>query len=876
MSSVNRPVEGTLEEYSQSIANLTPQTAKEVISSLPRKDPEIFGLLLHSLVMKLVSLSSESSNELAKNLDLILSSLKDVEDTISILFLLLENFSSKKDEIHRLSILEMLRKQDFSIMNVVNLLYKSDMDGLVLDIMRNKEEMVDEFIREIVKIDNPTVSRNVSAILPGLSPRNFVNYASFMFLFESENYHLRNCMIDIIEILMLHFKEQSIIEPIRELTGYVSERLSDVNFYVRSKALGCIGNLFKNECVLKDQRNMLIREIVERVRDKTVIVRKKCINLLGQILLNHPFRDRATLEKTASNAREDGNKAIEDDFNEFVELMESALALVVSLLDYNFKTDINEISAFIKIAYLLKLRGSRQGVHKILGVVFTKERQVVIDVFKEILSKRGDVLYEFIGDRAFEVILGHLDVDEKAVYKNIYEGHRVFESIYVLKQIRKPISESNALALLQHVTGILFSSKDEEELNINVRNYVNTLCIVRNLKHRVEHNHEILSLAIKNLIKMVFFERSMIKATVGLFYSISSNPEKTVGKFLKNLCLCKSTLKMVDSAGWIALNQFYLLERLERRLKGGGYRGRLSLGNSSILVDDGLRERRKSLEEGRRSSLGRLSIDRNASFSDRLSLKFDELEDALRSKTDEEVADFFFYLKEREVLYSETSMLHQFIPLLKASLESLNPEIQAVAFSSLFKCMLVSSEFFNEHISVLESALNHPNLAVRNIAIVSLHDFLVFYNSSVDSSLLFDKLGDREVSKNALLAVFNLLQKNIIRIKNNSVKLVALLFDKDLGIVVKTMIKSFSSNNNVISVIFYETYLSRLGSEHVKFLASFVGAGIQESLFLKCMKNCPSTDALGKLKVVFESFELSEKFIKENMFRDEMKQLLEQ
>lgn len=873
----------TLERYSQLIADLTPQTTKNTISLLPDKDPEVLRLLLHTLVARLAGLSSESSNELAKNLDLILGLLKGIEDKVSILFLLLENLPNRRDEVHRLSVLEMLRRQDFSVMNIINLLYKSDTDALVLDILRNKEEMIADFIREATRVDNATATRNVASILPRLGPEYFVNYTSFMFLFESESYQLRNCMIDIIEMLVLHFKEESRIENIRELAEHVSERLCDSNFYVRSKALGCIGNLFKSECVLKDQRNHLIRGILERIKDKTVIVRKRCISLLGQILLNHPFRDRATLERSSDNSQEccelghgaaGHTKAIEDDFNEFTELMESALASIVSLLNYNLKTDINEISAFIKIAYLLRLNGSRQAVHKILGIVFTKERQIVIDVFREIFSKRGDVLYEFIGDRAFEVILGCLDVDEKAIYKSIYSGHRIFESTYVLKQIRKPISESNALVLLQHVTSILFGSRNEEELGVNVRSYLNALCIMRNLRNRVEYNHEILTIATKNLIKMVFFERSVIKATVGLFYSISSNPEKTVGKFLKNLCLCKSTLKLVDSVGWIALNQFYLLERLERRLKSGAHTGRLSLGNS--MVDESLREKRKSLEESRRSSLGRLSVDKGTSFSDRLSLKLGEMEDALRNKTDEEVADFFFYLKEREMLYSDTSMLHQLLPLVKTSLASSNPEVQAVGFSSLFKCMLVSSEFFNENIGVLADGLNHPSLSVRNIAVISLHDFLIFYNSSIDSSLLFDKLGDREVSKNALLAAFNLLQKNIIRIKNNSVKLVALLFDEDLGSIVRTMVKAFSSNNNTISTMFYETYLSHLGTEYVRFLAPFVGASIQESLFLKCMKNCSPSDGLCRLKAVFESFELSEKFIKDNMFREEMRGLTEQ
>jgi hypothetical protein len=112
----------------------------------------------------------------------------------------------------------------------------------------------------------------------------------------------------------------------------------------------------------------------------------------------------------------------------------------------------------------------------------------------------------------------------------------------------------------------------------------------------------------------------------------------------------------------------------------------------------------------------------------------------------------------------------------------------------------------------------------------------------------------------------------MIRIKSNSVKLISLLFDDNLGNIIKTMIKSFANNNNIISVIFYEIYLSQLGPEYVKFLASFINQSIQESLFLKCLKSDNSDE---KLKAVFDAFELSEKFVKENSFRPELAKLIE-
>jgi len=55
-------------------------------------------------------------------------------------------------------------------------------------------------------------------------------------------------------------------------------------------------------------------------------------------LINHPFKNKSTLEKEENP---DKNSKFDQDFNEFTELMERSLQSIVSLLDYNLKTDIN-------------------------------------------------------------------------------------------------------------------------------------------------------------------------------------------------------------------------------------------------------------------------------------------------------------------------------------------------------------------------------------------------------------------------------------------------------------------------------------------------------------------------------------------------------
>jgi hypothetical protein len=295
-----------------------------------------------------------------------------------------------------------------------------------LEILKIKPDLTDDFLRESIKIENNIVQKNIELILPHLDLKYFINYRSFLFLFENDSHYSRNCLLDLFELLIIYFKTTGNIEAIKELTVLISERLSDSNLYVRSKSLSVISNLFKKECILKDQRNDLIKDSMSRIRDKTVIVRKKSINLLSQILLNHPFKDKTSLERSnnadiANNEKSKKSLGVKDkmneDFNVFVDLMESSLKLIVSLLDCDLKTDLIEISSFIKLSYLFKVKGSKDAIYKMLGLVFTKDKQIIIDVFKEILTRRGKILYEFINDRAAEVILSNLEIDENRYLK---------------------------------------------------------------------------------------------------------------------------------------------------------------------------------------------------------------------------------------------------------------------------------------------------------------------------------------------------------------------------------------------------------------------------------------------------------------------------
>ncbi|KAI5169723.1 hypothetical protein PAEPH01_0944 [Pancytospora epiphaga] len=865
------------------ISEMTAMSASKVLDMIIHRNmaPDAFRKSIYDFVLKAVTLDKAGQGILSPLVPALLNLLKDFDDRAPLLFLLLENLRNKKEEDLRIRILEMLEDSSFTTSSVVGLLYKSEVSDLIIEILGTQHhDFTDDFIRSSLKLTDTNVLKNLSQILPRFSAKHFINYNSFMFMSENEHYAIRCCLLDIIENLIVFFKEQNNVESIRELLEHIKEHLNDVNFYVRGRALGCIANLFRQECILKDQRNSLVREIIGRVKDRTVIVRKKSVNILSQILINHPFRDRENLERvdgTCSNTMEVvGSKCqMEEDFDEFVGLMELALNAVEMLLEYDLKTDAIEIVNFIKVSYILKIRGAEQALRRILGLVFTKDKQVVIDAFREITGVRMEAIYEFIDDRAFDEILKHVNLDDKMLFKNFYSGHMALESSYILSKLPIKISEENGLVLLSHATSILFGSRDAEDLTGNNAMYGHVLEILMRMKGRIQHSSEILRIASKNIIKMLFFEYSLIKSTIQLFYVISLNPEKNCLKLLKNLCLCKSTLKILDCVGWIAISQYYLFERLEHNLKGQDSKKsiviegvgaekldefRRSLGREGLAI---LREKRKSLEETRRLSLGATA---------KMSLRFDSLTETLRDKTDEEVADFFFFLREKEVLYSETSLLHQFVPLIIDSCSSSSVQIQIIAYLTLNRLMLTSSVFFNENFELFRNSLFHEHPTVKNNAIIALHDFVILYGSSFDTSLVFNCLDDSTINKNTALIIHSLLNKNVIRIRNNGVRLMSYLFDSGIGVIVADIIKKLSTSNNVMSILFYETFLSTLNIEHLEYLCNFISPSIHESLFLKCLSSGGSAD---RIKCLYKNLTISDKFIEEHSYREDVKVLLE-
>ena len=69
----------------------------------------------------------------------------------------------------------------------------------------------------------------------------------------------------------------------------VEERFKDNSSFVRSKVLSTLSLLIKKNFILFSHRLHILQLAVDRLYDKSIIVRKKALQLLNDILSFHPF-----------------------------------------------------------------------------------------------------------------------------------------------------------------------------------------------------------------------------------------------------------------------------------------------------------------------------------------------------------------------------------------------------------------------------------------------------------------------------------------------------------------------------------------------------------------------------------------------------------
>ncbi|KAJ2958011.1 hypothetical protein NQZ79_g6363 [Umbelopsis isabellina] len=243
----------------------------------------------------------------------------------------------------------------------------------------------------------------------------------------------------------------------------------------------------------------------------------------------------------------------------------------------------------------------------------------------------------------------------------------------------------------------------------------------------------------------------------------------------------------------------------------------------------------------------------------------DELEQ-VGGNADDDIGDAVSFMREREILFGNDSLLARYGPLLTEICTRnkvyTDHSLQITATLALSKFMCVSSDFCESHLQLLFTILEKSkNPVIRSNLVIALGDMAVCFSTLIDEniSFLYNRLADEDtlVKKNALMVLTHLILNGMIKIKGQIGEMAKCLEDPEPRIadLAKLFFSELASKDNAIYNNLPDI-ISNLSNPETR---------IEEEPFRKIMKFLFSFDFAEKgklqksqkpeLKTVIEEFE---------------------
>ncbi|CAA22886.1 condensin complex non-SMC subunit Cnd1 [Schizosaccharomyces pombe] len=219
--------------------------------------------------------------------------------------------------------------------------------------------------------------------------------------------------------------------------------------------------------------------------------------------------------------------------------------------------------------------------------------------------------------------------------------------------------------------------------------------------------------------------------------------------------------------------------------------------------------------------------------------------DLITGTSEDDFSEAMTFIRERELLYGENSLLSRFAPLvveLCSNHKSHNNQSLLLAASlTLSKFMCLSNNFCMEHLPLLITILEKcDNPIIRNNLVIGLADLTVCFNHFIDeiSEYLYRRLMDEEssVKKTCFMTLAFLILAGQIKVKGQLGIMARSLEDEDARIsdLARMFFTDFAAKDNSVYNNFIDIFsvLSRSAEEQdeddakfkriIRFLTSFI------------------------------------------------------
>lgn len=231
----------------------------------------------------------------------------------------------------------------------------------------------------------------------------------------------------------------------------------------------------------------------------------------------------------------------------------------------------------------------------------------------------------------------------------------------------------------------------------------------------------------------------------------------------------------------------------------------------------------------------------NASPAKSAGVDQDEL-DLIGGTTEDDFTEAMTHIRERELLYGESSLLSNFGPMVTEICSNntayQDEDLQAAATLCMAKLMCVSSEYCEKNLPLLITILERSHNAVtRSNVVIALGDMAVCFNHLIDENtdFLYRRLNDSDASvkRTCLMTLTFLILAGQVKVKGQLGEMAKCLEDSDKRIadLSRMFFTELATKDNAVYNHFIDMF-SLLSAEKdleedslkriIKFLSSFI------------------------------------------------------
>uniref|UniRef100_A0A7S2REY1 Condensin complex subunit 1 C-terminal domain-containing protein n=1 Tax=Mucochytrium quahogii TaxID=96639 RepID=A0A7S2REY1_9STRA len=235
----------------------------------------------------------------------------------------------------------------------------------------------------------------------------------------------RSCVLRALGSLIAYLKQdnEAMKDTRDQLLDLVGERGHDTSSYVRAVAISVFTSLCEKTCLPVSHLQIAVEIAMERVVDKSSLVRKQALVCLASLLENNPFSDRlepdffrGKLESMSQNG-EEGQVVAELTYYrsalEFSARMESACQQAERLVCSKNVTDVLESLRFLSTAVRFKLPAASDSMRKLLRLVWDDRESGRVQ--KELLETFELIYISTPGDRNKRILYNTQEICDNLI-----------------------------------------------------------------------------------------------------------------------------------------------------------------------------------------------------------------------------------------------------------------------------------------------------------------------------------------------------------------------------------------------------------------------------------------------------------------------------